>query len=124
MSDTPRAALGRAGEDAALDAYVAAGYRLVARNWRCALGEIDLVVATRTVLVICEVKTRAGSGFGAPFEAVTAAKRRRLRTLAEAFLRTMPRSAQDVDLDVRFDVASVWADARGGTNVHLFEDAF
>ena len=74
--------------------------------------------------MICEVKTRAGSGFGGPFEAVTATKRRRLRMLAGAYLSAMPRAAGRGRLDVRFDVASVSVDARGGTDVHMFEDAF
>ena len=124
MANGERAALGRSGEDAALSAYAAAGYRLVARNWRCPLGELDLVVASGTVLVICEVKTRGGSGFGSPFEAVTATKRRRLRALAAAFLSAMTPGHPSAGLDVRFDVASVSIDGRGHTDVYLFEDAF
>jgi putative endonuclease len=115
-------ALGRAGEEAALAWYRSRGYALVARNWRCALGELDLVLARGADLVFCEVKARRGAAFGGPFEAVTGRKQRKLALLAEAFLASCgarPRS-------VRFDVASVLVDAGspGGLRVHVFEHAF
>lgn len=114
-----RSELGRAGEEAAWQAYRRRGYRLLARNWRCPLGELDLVLARAGVVVVCEVKTRAGSGFGGGHEAVTAVKRERIRRLAEAFL-----AASGVDPPaVRFDVASVRR-TRTGFAVELFEDAF
>ncbi len=62
------------------------GYRIEARNWRCRLGEIDIVAWDRDTLVFVEVKTRSGSSAGAPEEAVTAAKQRRLVALARAYL--------------------------------------
>jgi putative endonuclease len=111
--------LGRAGEDAALDRYRSAGYRLVARNWRCPLGELDLVVARGGTLVFCEVKTRRGGAFGGPHEAVTWRKQRKLRMLAEAFLhQARPQAAE-----IRFDVASVTVDEGGRHSVHVFEQA-
>lgn len=111
---------GVAGEDAALDVYLRAGFRLVARNWRCALGEVDLVVRRGRLLVFCEVKTRSGSAFGGGYESVTWSKRRKLRQLAEAFLvqaRVRPAA-------VRFDVASVFLSAGCPAEVELFQDAF
>ncbi|HSJ51691.1 MAG TPA: YraN family protein [Actinomycetota bacterium] len=114
-----RPARGREGEDAALRVYLRRGYTLVARNWRCALGELDLVLERAGVLVVCEVKTRTGAAFGGGYEAVTWAKRRKLRRLAEAFLVA---SRQGLG-DVRFDVASVWLGPRG-PDVEVFEDAF
>ena len=65
-----RADTGRRGELAAETRYVARGYRVVARNWRCRLGELDLVLARGSALVICEVKTRRGSRYGGGYEAV------------------------------------------------------
>ncbi len=114
-----RASLGRVGEDAALALYTGRGFRTVARNWRCSLGEIDLVLERRGLLVFCEVKARSGTRFGGGFDAVTGTKQRKLRQLAEAFMATarVPHDA------VRFDVASVHAAPRG-TSVELFEDAF
>lgn len=114
-----RARVGRRGEDAAAAAYAARGFRVVARNWRCHLGEVDLVVERGGLLVFCEVKARSGAAFGGGFEAVTPAKRRKLRALAEAFLATLDAPPASV----RFDVASVHA-GPGGTSVQLFEDAF
>ena len=96
------------------------GFALVERNWRCPLGEIDLVVRRSGLLVFCEVKTRAGAGFGGGHEAVTWRKQRKLRQLAEVFLLT-----RGLDpAKVRFDVASVAAGPGRGVSVELFEDAF
>jgi putative endonuclease len=115
-----RVDLGRRGEEAAVARYRASGYRVLARNWRCPLGEIDLVLERGSTLVFCEVKTRRGSAFGGPYEAVGWQKQRKLEQLAEAFLAASPEPARDV----RFDVASVSVDRSGRLSVHLFESAF
>jgi len=97
----------------------------VARNWRCRLGEIDLVLARGTTLVVCEVKARSGSGLGGPFEAVGARKREKLCRLAQAFLLSEARSAAVSGvIDLRFDVASVTMGPGGHVSVYVFEDAF
>ena len=123
MADV-RSDLGAKGERAALDLYRRRGFTLVASNWRCSLGEIDLVLRRRDVLVFCEVKTRRGSSRGVGFEAVDARKRRKLRSLAEVFLLTHGIGS----LSVRFDVASVavrsGSKPGGDAHVELFEDAF
>ncbi|HEY7762629.1 MAG TPA: YraN family protein [Actinomycetota bacterium] len=118
-----RRVLGVRGEQAALDLYLRRGFTLVARNWRCSLGEIDLVLRRRDLVVFCEVKTRRGSRAGAGFEAVDGRKRRKLRALAEVFLLTHA----SAPVAVRFDVASVaigTGERPGGAQVELFEDAF
>lgn len=119
-----RSGLGARGEQAALELYRRRGFSLVASNWRCSLGEIDLVLRRRDVLVFCEVKTRRGSACGTGFEAVDARKQRKLRSLAEVFLLTHGVGA----ISVRFDVASVavrtGSKPGGDTQVELFEDAF
>jgi putative endonuclease len=114
-----RSARGRAGEDAAADVYRRRGFRVLARNWRCPIGELDLVLERDRLLVFCEVKTRTGASFGGGYEAVTWSKRRKLRSLAEAFLAAMDRRHREV----RFDVASVWLGARRA-DIEVFEDAF
>jgi putative endonuclease len=114
-----RRTIGASGEDAALRAYQARGYRVVARNWWCRAGELDLVLQRGDTLVFCEVKTRRGRAFGGGYEAVTWSKRRKLRQLAELFLR----AHGGRPVAVRFDVASVWL-REGPPAVEVFEDAF
>jgi putative endonuclease len=114
-----RSERGRIGEDAALRVYRRRGYELIARNWRCPLGELDLVLRSGDRIVVCEVKTRSGSAFGGGYEAVTWSKRRTLRRLAEVFVQQEPAAAAEI----RFDVASVWI-GDGVPDVEIFEDAF
>jgi putative endonuclease len=111
---------GRSGESAAETGYVRRGFRVVARNWRCGIGELDLVLLRGDLLVICEVKTRRGVRFGAGFDAVDARKRRKVRALAEAFLQQHAFGR----VAVRFDVASVRLRPDGSALVDVFEDAF
>jgi putative endonuclease len=122
----PRRLLGRRGEEAAARWYARAGYDVVARNWRCPDGEIDLVAVdrARAVVVFCEVKTRASTAFGWPEEAVTVAKQRRIRHLAARWLaeQRVPRRPPS---SVRFDVAAVLLSGRSGLlDVTVVEDAF
>ncbi len=96
-------ALGTFGEDKAAAWYEAQGYRVLARNWRCREGELDIVARRGTTVVFCEVKSRASAAYGIPAEAVTPAKQRRLRALAVLWLRATGERAPDL----RFDVACV-----------------
>jgi len=99
-----RQGLGRRGEDLAAAWYADHGYEVLARNWRCRAGELDLIVAQGRLVVFCEVKSRASDRFGAPAEAVTRAKQTRIRRLAARWLEdeapVRPRA-------IRFDVACV-----------------
>ena len=83
---------------------------MLARNWRCRSndvdGEVDIVAAALGVVVFCEVKSRAGSGFGGPAAAVDHRKQTRLRRLAVAWLAANRPGA----VQVRFDVAAVVGD--------------
>src|SRR5579862_7984214 len=81
-----RQALGSAGEERAARWYREQGYEVIARNWRCELGELDLVARRDREYVFCEVKTRSSTAWGYAEEAVTAAKRARLRRLAGRWL--------------------------------------
>jgi putative endonuclease len=100
-------ALGARGERLATAWYVEQGYAVLARNWRCDIGEIDLIATRGRELVIAEVKTRVSTRFGAPAEAVGVAKQRKLRRLASAWL---AESGQYYD-EVRFDVVSIIGNA-------------
>ena len=81
-----RQLLGRKGEQMAADALRARGYRIVERNFRCRYGEIDLIAEEQNDLVFVEVKTRRGTAFGHPEEAVTLTKRRKLVEVATYYL--------------------------------------
>ncbi|WP_246572184.1 YraN family protein [Kineosporia corallincola] len=95
-----KAELGRYGEELAAAHLEATGCRILARNWRCRLGEIDVVALEGQCLVVCEVKTRRSLAAGDPLESVTALKAGRLRRLAGAWLSTQQRFYPDVRIDV------------------------
>lgn len=116
-----RRTTGDAGEALAARWYEASGYRVLDRNWRCREGELDLVLGSAGVVVFCEVKTRRGERFGQPFEAVTAAKQRRIRGLALRWLADHP-DARAAEL--RFDVASVRMSRDSRAVVDVIEAAF
>jgi putative endonuclease len=112
--------LGRRGEHYAADFLAEAGYRILARNWRCQQGEIDLIVERGGEVVFVEVKTRSSEAFGHPFEAVTVAKLARLRRLAAQWCdAAQPRPAR-----IRIDVVGVIAPNRGETRVEHLEGVF
>jgi putative endonuclease len=126
-----RGGLGRYGEEVAAAHLVAAGLTIVDRNWRCRDGEVDIIALDGDVLVMCEVKTRRGVGFGTPLDAVTPAKAARLRRLALRWLadqRTgaVPAAAEEFAryTEVRFDVVSVLRPLSGATSVEHLRGAF
>jgi putative endonuclease len=104
-----RQALGRYGERLAARHLVEQGMVLLDRNWRCDVGEIDLVLRDGRVLVVCEVKTRTSTAFGHPLEAVTEAKADRLRDLS---VRWVAEHAVRPD-GVRIDLVGVLMQPRG-----------
>ena len=81
-----RSALGAYGETLAARHLTDQGMVVLDRNWRCEIGEVDLVLRDGPVLVVCEVKTRSSTRFGSPLEAVTERKAARLRRLAARWL--------------------------------------
>jgi putative endonuclease len=95
--------LGAFGERVAAAHLEAKGYRIRARNFRCREGEIDIVAEDGDCLVFVEVRTRRGDAFGTPAESVTAAKERRLLTVAKAYLQ----EHSDVPANQRIDVVGV-----------------
>ncbi len=118
-----RRALGKAGEDLAVAWYEARGYEVLARNWSCRDGELDIVLRRDRLHVFCEVKARSSSAFGLPAEAVGGLKQARVRRLAALWFADLSRSAAAAETvgarggragrgantggPVRFDVASV-----------------
>jgi putative endonuclease len=96
----PRHELGRRAEALACDRLAAAGLEVVARNWRCRHGEIDLVARAPGLVVFCEVKARRSSVYGTPAAAVTWRKQARLRALAAAWLAATDHPPGRVQFDV------------------------
>ncbi|NHC44630.1 YraN family protein [Motilibacter aurantiacus] len=113
---TARGSLGRYGEDVAARFLADAGLVVLERNWRCDLGEVDIVARDGDALVVCEVKTRRSASFGSPQEAVTAVKQARLRRLAARWL--AERGVHPPQ--VRIDVVAVTRGTSGAARVeHL-----
>jgi putative endonuclease len=92
--------LGRRGEALAVQYLQAQGLVVLARNWRCDIGEIDVIARDDDVLVFCEVKTRTSVRFGHPLETVTAAKLERIRRLAQRYVHDMALRSTPVRIDV------------------------
>lgn len=111
-------ALGARGEDLAERYLKRAGYRILARNYRCRYGEIDLIAEEGGSLVFIEVKTRSGPGFGHPLEAVDRHKRGQLSRAARRYLE----EAEADERICRFDVVAVCLG--GEPQMELVRNAF
>lgn len=94
---------GAMGEQAAADYLLEKGYELLARNWHCRWGELDLVARKEEILAFVEVKTRKPGAMVSPLEAVNRTKRRKLIRSAQAYLMELG----ETELQPRFDVAAV-----------------
>ncbi len=112
--------LGRRGEDLAVQYLEQQGLVVLSRNWRCRQGELDVVATDADRLVVCEVKTRSGTRFGEPAEAVTWRKAARIRRVTQAWL-----AAHQVRwCEIRFDVLAVVAEPGRPVTVQHYEAAF
>jgi putative endonuclease len=114
-----RVEFGKAGEDLACRELERRGYAIVARRWRQRMGEIDIIARDGETLVFVEVKARDGRSFGAPAEAVSPCKQRRIVQLATLYV---ARNG-GADCRCRFDVVSVDVGA-GAPVVQVFQNAF
>jgi putative endonuclease len=110
-----RAELGRRGEAVAEEFLRAHRYTIVARNYRCRAGEIDLVALDGPVLVFVEVRSRRGERLGTPLESVDARKQARVARVAQQFC-----AARGwLDRDARFDVVGIRFDAEPPAVEHV-----
>lgn len=116
-------AVGRFGEQVAVDRLTQAGLSILDRNWRCREGELDIVARDGPSLVFVEVKTRSSRAFGDPAEAVNPVKSARIRRLALRWIEDNRSSDWSWD-SVRFDVVAVVRRARGGPDVEHLRGAF
>lgn len=104
MSGRDSRLLGRWGEDRAAEYLRDAGYRILAANWKCRFGELDLIAEDRTCLCFVEVKLRKSAAYGSAAEFVDRRKQDRLRATAELYLIRHP-----TDLQPRFDIVEIYA---------------
>ena len=112
--------LGRRGEDEAVRYLEQRGLVVLSRNWRCRDGELDVVATDADRLVVCEVKTRSGTRFGVPAEAVTSRKAATIRRVTQAWL-----AAHHVRwCEIRFDVVAVLMEPGRPTTLQHYEAAF
>ena len=114
-----RISAGRRGEELAADCLARVGYTILARNWRCPLGELDIVARDGETLVFVEVRTRRSARFGSPEESVGFSKRQKLSRLAAFYLHRHGL----FDVPARFDVVAVHL-LPSGPEVELIRDAF
>jgi len=116
----PKKPLGDAGEDFAAACLESRGYRVVARNFRTRLGEVDLIARNEQYLLFVEVKARKAGAMVTGEEAVDFRKQARLRAAAETYLVGHPNTLQP-----RFDVICVELGPGGRTTLkNWIEDAF
>jgi putative endonuclease len=95
---------GAEAEDCALRMLQARGLRLIARNWRCRMGELDLVMRDGDTVVVAEVRSRGRSDFGSAAESVDGRKQRKLARTARLFLAARPDLGEQ---PLRFDVVAL-----------------
>ena len=112
--------LGQVGEQAAADYLRRAGYRVLARNYSCGAGELDLICRREDCLIFVEVKTRAADAPADPEETITRFKQRQLERVARAWLA----AHGEPDCAYRFDAVSVVMSAQGEPRVRHIIDAF
>jgi putative endonuclease len=121
-----RRALGTAGETVARAHLERLGWRILAANWRCPAGEIDLIAEepqpTGRCIVFVEVKTRTKSLHGSPAEAVDARKRQKLAAVALAWLSTGAAGSEEPHC--RFDIVEVFPHPDGRWSVEMHRGAF
>ncbi len=114
-----RQKIGAEGEELAAKYLGKQGYRIIEKNWRCHLGEIDLIAKDADTIVVCEVKTRSNDSFGHPLEAITPKKQTRLRKLGELYCQSLTKT----ECSLRFDVITIFKDD-GVAQLEHIENAF
>ena len=111
--------LGNEDEDLAVLFLRKKGYRIISRNYKNSVGEIDIIAQDGETVVFVEVKTRTNYSFGYPFESVHRRKRQKLKNLALLYLKK-----QRKEFPVRFDVLSITCADNGSRQIEHIQDAF
>ncbi len=115
-----RLQFGREGESAAIAFLKKKGYRILEKNFRSKVGEIDIIAEQAGVIVFIEVKARSDHEFGHPFDALTPTKQKKIVQTAQSFLARK----RIVDKPMRFDVVALTSDPHGSWKIELLENAF
>lgn len=108
---------GQLGEQRAAEHLLECGWQILERNWRCKEGEADIIALDpeAQALVVVEVKTRAGLGYGSPLESITYAKARRLRQLAAIYARQSGLRMRRLRVDA---IGILWPRGGGSELIH------
>jgi len=115
-----RRELGQRGEEAAATFLQGLGQRILARNWRCRFGEVDLITRDGETIAFCEVKTRKSVKAGQPSEAITVKKQQKYSKLAALWLGRYG----EPDCAARFDAVSVLVTGEHSAQLTLIKGAF
>jgi putative endonuclease len=119
MKDSDRKRTGKKGEDIAVAYLISRGYRIVERNYKCPLGEIDIVAREGDEIVFVEVKSRKSEEFGDPQLAVGLKKQKKVSRISLAYLK----EKHLYPCNARFDVVAIKM-LPDGSNVELIQNAF
>lgn len=115
----PETGSGKIGEHFAAQYLKDHGYEILATNFKCRFGEIDIIAQNRAYLIFVEVKTRAFGGVSHPFESITAGKRQKIVKTAQFYLQRHPTKLQP-----RFDAAAVFTADGALQKIEYIENAF
>lgn len=115
-----RQLLGKQGEIEAGKFLVDKGYKIIEKNFRCRLGEIDIVARAKSIVVFIEVKTRSNSNYGSAASAVTLRKQQQIGRVAQYYLI----KENITNCDARFDVVEVMKAKPGGFEIIHLINAF
>lgn len=110
--------IGHAGEQAAVNFLTNKGYRIRERNWRAGHLELDIIAEFDEFIVFAEVKTRSGTYFQQPFQAVNHKKQRKIIKAANIYI-----EKNKIELEARFDIISI-VKTGSGYDIEHIEDAF
>src|SRR5208283_4583898 len=119
MKNKTKITTGKKGEKIAADFLKKNGYRIIDKNFRCPLGEIDIVARVKSTIVFVEVKTRKSSELGYPEQAVGIKKQKKMSQLALWFMQ----KKKIIDVGARFDVVAITM-LSSGNEIKLFKNAF
>jgi putative endonuclease len=112
--------LGQSGENIAAELLTQNGYTILAKNYRCLYGEIDIIAKELGVLVFIEVKTRTSQAFGSPASAITHRKQRQISKTAQHYL-----SVKNLfNTPARFDVVSIFIAPNQEPEIEILANAF